>query len=187
MDNLLKTQIRTAPGSVGDTAKAYAKSYSSINKTCTKDLTKFTDAFRAVVAMRLMAYASLGVDDGNLLSPPVTENTFQPIYRFFDDFEEKHGGSYAFESLGNRNHFKIDLPTMILYTMLLESNNKREGFFAFGIMDSSFINEVLRIVYQETNNVCSYQTFFPESNFIVENNHKLLLFLCDVSMMNQRR
>ncbi len=181
MDNLLKIQLRTAPGSIGDTAKSYAKSYSSINKTCAKDLTNFTDAFRAVVAMRLMAYASLNVDDGNLLSPPVTEKTFQPIYNFFDEFEERHGGSYAFESLGNRNHFKIDLPTMILYTMLLESKNKREGF-AFGIMDSSFMNEVLRIIYQETNNVCSYQTFFSESNFIVENNHKLALFLCDVSM-----
>lgn len=174
MDHQTRTLLRTAPGSVGETAKAYANSYSRINRINTREIREFTTGFKQVVTYRVMAYQQIGVDDQNLLSP-VTETIFQPIYDFFDEIEEHmKTGVLLSEYKDNRPIFKIDLPTMSLYTMLLESNNKRLGFAA---ADDDFMSEALKIVHQETYSTCSYQTFFTETDFVEENMLKLKLFL----------
>ncbi|HRO86101.1 MAG TPA: hypothetical protein PK110_14855 [Niabella sp.] len=177
MDYQTKTLLRTAPGSVGETAKAYANSYSRINKIGTRDIREFTNAFMQVATYRVMAYQQIGVDDQNLLSP-ISETIFQPIYNFFNEIEEQmKAGVPLSEYKDNRPLFKVDLPTMTLYTMLLESNNKRLGFAA---ADDDFMTEALKVVYQETNAGCSYQTLFTETDFMEENMLKVKLFLFNI-------
>ena len=174
MDQITKTLLRTAPGSIGETAKTYATSYSKLLSRKTTNIVEFNEAFIQVIMFRVAAYERFEINDKNLLSP-ITNNILNPIYDFFAEME-KHikAGLDPIEYVDNSTKFKMDLPTMILYTMMLESNNKRTGFAA---ADLDFMNESLKVIHQESNLACPYQSFFTETDFIQENNRKVKLFL----------
>lgn len=177
MNYEIQALLRTAPGSVGETAKTYANSYARINKVATRDKQQFDTAFKQVILFRVLAYEKFSVDDKNLLQP-FKENILQPIYSFFDEIEEQMKNNIsAFEYTDNRPVFQVDLPTMALYTMLLESNNKRMGFAG---ADEDFMFEALKVIHQEAKAECAYQSFFTEADFIEENMMKLKLFLFNV-------
>lgn len=165
-----------APGSVGDTSRAYALSYSRIIRQKTKDLEEFNNALNQVISIRELAYKKIGVNDQNLLIPAST-NGVNAIYRILDpiDEEAKSNSDISEEDYSLLISFlRLDLPTMVLYAMLLESNIKRQGFAA---ADSEFLEEALRTLYSETYKICPYQTMFSEDDFLIANTDKVKLFL----------
>ncbi len=177
MDAATEYLLKNGFGSIGETARAYSNSYKNLNNIRTVNEDEFNNSFLTVINFRIVAYESIGIDGGNLLIP-IRLNGLNKIHAFFNEMEvyiktEIPESEYIDKSIGLR----IDLPTMILYSMILESNNKRIGFAG---AREQFMRMALKIVHQEVKTVCPYQVLFSEDDFIEENYPKIYAFIHDV-------
>jgi hypothetical protein len=161
-----KTQsLRSEPGAIGDTARAYATSFARYVTEKTDNLNNFNSAFLITLMHRALVFEQTGNTTGNLLLPIHTKGVDE-VHRLFD--------------LVNQNNdikYKLDLPTMILYSMLLESASYREGFAG---MINGDIQIALGIIHQEIKEICPYQVLIGEDDFIYFNSMVSQSFLIKV-------
>lgn len=176
MSALTENLLRNGSGSIGETARAYADLYKKINALRTLNEDEFNNALLNVLTLRAIVYENLGVHDGNLLIP-IHLNGLKQIHVFFKEVEEYIKTRMPIPNYVDKSiELRLDLPTMILYSMVLESDNKRKGFAGAGEL---FIKRVLKVVHQEVKSICPYQVLFSEEDFIEENYGKILVFIQD--------
>ncbi len=146
--------LRTEPGSIGDTARAYATGFKQLAPVIILYERMFNHAFNSVLLRMERESDDNTIADGNLLIPIHTKGIIE-IHRLLDLTEGEKSVAY-----------KLDLPTMILYAMLLESSSFREGFIK---MENEDIMTVLRIIHEEITSVCQHQVIGSEYEFVFLN------------------
>lgn len=167
MDTATRDLLAKTPGSIGDTARAYAISFSRIVPERTENLSVFNNGLYMVIIARMESYKeafepSIGKHPDNLLLPVHTKGVDE-IHRLFD-----------LATPVRDIIFKLDLPSMTLYSMLLESKSYRDGFT---IMDKNYTTSALEIIYEETKRACSHQVLFDKSAYVINNTSTLKKFL----------
>lgn len=171
MDRETLLLLRTEPGSIGETARAYATGYYRVAPVTFKDERLFYQLFTSVLMKREQANTDNNLEDGNLLIPAHTKG-LNEIYRIFDLIPgERYIG------------YKVDLPTMILYSMLLESESYREGLIR---MENADVMDVLSMIYEEVKSVCPNQTLDSNYNFTFQNSCMISDFIIEANSERYR-
>jgi hypothetical protein len=177
----MKNALSYGPGSIGETANSYATGFlrAVVNnygsQTAVTNVDDFKRLFLVVVEARKWA---LSLINQNFQNPITTIDEVETVFTFLEAMEE--AAKLREETLcGDNTLGKIilDLPTMILYCCLLESSNTRQGLAA---ANSTLLEEVLRIIYDQVKCVCSSQIFISEEDFVAENKSKLKLILLEL-------
>lgn len=150
MDAATLNVLRNEPGSIGDTARAYATSFVRIVTERTDELDVFNNGLFMTIMYRALSMEQAGTTAGNLLIP-IHIKGLDEVHRVFDVVNQDNNVKY-----------KLDLPTMVFYTMLLESVSYRKGFAAMANED---IQTALQIIHQEINKICPYQVLISEDDF----------------------
>lgn len=160
-------QIYTDDGSISKTTRVYAKRYAQLMPTKTNDLLKFSTPFEKVIEER--SFISQGLENNE-------ENLFGEDYRLA--LMMLHGFFEEMEIVNRRSpgtqKYLIDLPSMILYSMILESKTKRTWFESF---DSNAIMAALKEIHHQCVELCSYQIQYDEQTFVLEHKSDLKLFV----------
>lgn len=162
MDATTLEMLRNEPGSIGDTARAYATSFARIVTERTNKPEAFNNGLYMTIMYRIRVMEQLETTEGNLLLPLNTKGVDE-IHRLFD-LEE------PFEDMP----FKLDLPTMTLYAMLLESPLYRRGFAE---MNATEVLYPLGIIYEEIYKICPYQSIIKRLAFDLENSFRVTKFI----------
>lgn len=150
MDQKTLNSLRNDPGSIGETARAYATSFVKIVTQRTNDFGEFCNGLFMTIMYRSLAMEQTGITSGNLLLPFVRKG-LDEVHRIFDQVNQDNDIKY-----------KLDLPTMVFYTMLLESESYRNGFAR---MNNADIETALEIIHSEITKICPYQILISESDF----------------------
>ena len=142
--------LRNEPGSIGDTARAFATSFSRIVTEKTEQLDVFNNGLFMTLMYRALAMEQAGTTAGNLLIP-IHQRGVDEMHHLFDLVNQDNDVKY-----------KLDLPTMVFYSMLLESASYRKGFAG---MSNDDIQTALQIIHQEITKICPYQVLINEDDF----------------------
>lgn len=142
--------FRNGPGSIGETARAFATSFIRIVAKRTNDLDEFNNGLFMTIMYRALAFEQAGTIKGNLLLPIHTKG-LDEVHRIFDMVNQDNDIKY-----------KLDFPTMVFYSMLLESATYRQGFAG---MNNDDTESALKIIHQEIVSICPYQVFINEDDF----------------------
>lgn len=142
--------LRHEPGSIGDTARAYATSFARIVTERTDNLPEFNNGLFMTIMYRALAIEQAGTTAGNLLMP-VHQRGVDELHHYFDLANQDKDVKY-----------KLDLPTMVFYSMLLESASYRQGFAG---MSNDDIQTALQVIHQEIAKICPYQVLISEDDF----------------------
>lgn len=162
MDAATLIALRNEPGSIGDTARVYATSFARIVTERTDEQDVFNNGLHLTLMYRAIALEKAGTIDGNLLLPLHIKGVSE-IHRLLDAAEPDLDLP-----------FRQDLPTMVLYAMLMESPSYRRGFAE---MDSREILYPIGIIYEEIGKICPYQVRVIRNGFDLENAFLVRMFL----------
>lgn len=164
MDAATLNVLRNEPGSIGDTARAYATSFARIVTERTDEQDIFNNGLHLTLAYRAIVLEQAGTTEGNLLLPLHTKGVSE-IHRLLDIVE--HDLDLP---------FRLDLPSMVLYTMLLESASYRRGFAE---MNAKETLPPIGIIYEEIEKICPYQVRVDRFGFDLENSSLVRRFLLE--------
>ena len=110
----------------------------------------FNQVFTSLLLRREKVSDDNNIASGNLLIPTHTKG-LKEILRILNTVPGEKCAVY-----------KLDLPTMVLYAMLLESDTYREGFVR---MENEDLMQVLTMIYEEIKSVCPHQCLGSEDEF----------------------
>jgi len=158
----LEEIIRNAPGFIGNTASNYSLLFRKYLHQSSDEAEDFKKAFMLVIMHRILMSEIEGRKEGNLLYP-IHIKGVDEIYSSFDKM-----------NIGSETNFKLDLPTMILYSMLLESEYFR---ITFEKEDTFFHKISLEAIHLEVVKICPKQIKFNLSEFVQKNIPLLIIFL----------
>lgn len=159
--NVNELELRYQPGSIGNATRSFVMSYADVGSRTASSAQEFNTTFHRVLINRENDYLKQKLEDGNLLVP-TKEKGIAEIHRNFDSL-----------TIGENTLYHMDLPTMILLVLVLESRKRRK--FLLGLTQDSLMQCIL-IVYEETNKVCSYQSIFNKGEFIFNASRLLRLY-----------
>jgi hypothetical protein len=145
-----KKETDLEPGSIQDYARAYSKSFKEQQKTKIVSPAEFNKVFNKVLIAREEIYERIGITNDNLWMPVRTKGV-----------DEVHSVISVSMQSGNLD-YKCDLPTMILYALILESKVKRKDFAE---MSEGETLAQLKVLRDEVNRVCDYQVQMDELTF----------------------
>lgn len=163
--------IYSDEGSVSVTTQTFANCYSSATSKKTTSRDEFNSVFARIIDERIAICERLGINDTNLLINNI-EDAFQKLVFIVQGIEVLKE-----DKSRDSNHFLVDLPTMILYTMLLESKTKRDWFALF---KPPIMKAALKEIHHQCYSLCSHQTLFSEESFIKDNEQKVKVFLYEI-------
>lgn len=159
MDSQTKNLLQNGPGSVGETAREFAKAYARVSSWANQKpqetphtIEEFNNSLISVLNFRALIFEKVGMAHTNLLFP-IYEKGINEIYRIVN-----LAGSPAYQI-----DYKTDLPSMTLYAILLESQSYREGFAA---SPDPYVRDALRVIHQEISKIFPRQVLVDEWEFI---------------------
>lgn len=164
-----------------DDSKGYAAAYLKMMPIRTPDLQNFVEGLLKVIDLRIKIFNQIGFPDGSLIRS-LNSDYFTLIYDFFNELAIRGvmGLSKPFEM---RKSLELDLSTMILYFIILESEDNRDLLKCSNIEN---ISKLLKFLYLDVNLICSYQTCLTTEEFIEENAPFLHLFISKIEPLNER-
>jgi hypothetical protein len=189
MDEKIRNQIIHDHNGFCDVARDYAFSFEVERelklvlpgRMVIDDEKEFLDIFSRVIRHRVLKYSSEQIDHkGNLLLKS-SDFGISLIFRFFNSLEGVHNEftgqkfNYHFGSI--LQDMRIDLATMTLYTMFLESGWVRMLIAMLNRMDTK---EVFILFHNKLKSIYPYQIFFGAEQFASENVLKAKLFVREV-------
>lgn len=178
MDDHIKYQISRGPTSLSETARILAGLYfrRKKSKKSIKNSIIFGIFFKRMIQERISEKDNYRTDEEyaffhNNLELYTYRNKFLSILKkiFKASCPNEYFPKYSLI-------YKCDLPTQILYYMLLESKFKRNGLAG---ANDKLAREILKDVHKEVKHICPYQTYTIEKEFVEVNLKLYRKFLCE--------
>ncbi|MBC7389076.1 MAG: hypothetical protein H7329_07695 [Opitutaceae bacterium] len=178
MDSYTKLKLSSGSTSLKETAKIIAGLYVKKKRSTNpiKNSIIFGVIFKRMIQEKITVKDYTETDEGNYflhnnLDWYPLRNKFLEVFKkiFKANCPKEYSSNYS-------SNYKYDLPTQILYYMLLESKFKRKGLAG---ANDELAKEILKDVHQEVKNICPYQTYTLEKEFVEVNLILYRLFLCE--------
>ena len=148
---IIEEIIKTAPGFIGERARNYALLFKRSLPKGTEETTAFNKAFFIAIIQRDTLTDITRKQEGSLLHP-LYDKGIDEIHRVCDKV-----------GISQEAKYRLDLPTMVLYSMLLESESLR---IIFDKADEQFYQFALKGIYQEVRRICPSQIRVEEQEYI---------------------